>query len=493
MPETILIIEDEPLLGSELQLHYRKQGFEAIWVESCADARRKLKSRSVDPLMVLSDLNLPDGSGLDLLEENLPHTTACEWVFLTGYGDVPDSVRALQLGAFDFLTKPCPQEQLDMTVHSAIRSASAQRRLLAGTEDASQRYAADSFIGNHPVTVQTRQMLQQLSQAPFSALILTGETGTGKGLAARILHYNGPRAKQPLVELNCAALPGELMESELFGHEAGAFTGAKGRHRGLIEQAHGGTLFLDEIGEMALDLQAKLLKVLEDRKVRRLGGENEISVDLQIIAATNRNLQTEISEGHFRADLYHRLSVFELRLPSLRERPSDLHELVPVFLAEFNARSGKKVSQLSPRARQMLTNYPWPGNVRELRNVLERCVMLSTSSLLPEQWLQLQAAPLPDTGNHNNGNNGSNGDNDNTGSALIAPVPVTPPAAVTAATGDDSTLCFPLDGSLGLDDMVGDIISRMLEKHDGNVTEVARVLNTTREKIRYRIEKFQLR
>lgn len=471
MPETLLIIEDERLLGSELQRHYRKQGYEAIWVENCADARRQLKSRSVDPLVVLSDLNLPDGNGLDLLEENSGKLNGCEWVFLTGYGDVPDSVRALQLGAFDFLTKPCPQEQLDMTLHSALRSAQAQRRLLSVTQDASQRYAPSALVGSSRITEQTRQMLQQLSHVPFSALILTGETGTGKGLAARILHYNSPRAQQPLVELNCAALPKELIESELFGHEAGAFTGAKGRHRGLLEQASGGTLFLDEIGEMPLDLQSKLLKVLEDRKVRRLGGEREIEVDIQIIAATNRNLQDEIREGHFRADLYHRLSVFELRLPALKERPADLRELVPAFIAEFNSKSAKKVSQVSPHAWAMLERYPWPGNVRELRNVLERCVLLSTSNTLPEQWLQLQAAPLRE-GEH-------------------APIPQTfiPPPN----TADADTISFPLDGSQGLDDMVGEIIRRMLEKYEDNVTEVARVLNTTREKVRYRIEKYQLR
>lgn len=482
MSDTILIIEDERLLGSELQLHYRRQGYETIWAETCADARRKLKSRSFDPLLVLSDLNLPDGNGLDLLEENTGKLNGCEWVFLTGYGDVPDSVRALQLGAFDFLTKPCPQEQLDMSVHSALRSAQAQRRLLTGTQDASQRYTVNSFVGDSPVTEQTRQMLQQLSQVPYSALILTGETGTGKGLAARILHYNSTRAQQPLVELNCAALPKELMESELFGHEAGSFTGAKGRHRGLIEQADGGTLFLDEIGEMPLDLQAKLLKVLEDHKVRRLGGERELSINIQIIAATNRNLQTEISAGHFRADLYHRLSVFELRLPALKERPSDLHQLVPVMLAEFNGKTGRKVSHIPSRVWSMLENYPWPGNVRELRNVLERCVMLSTSNVLPEQWLQLQAAPLPD--------------NSEQATAETPAPPLDPPAISQQSlmgSGSGNTLCFPLDGSMGLDDMVGSLISRMLEIHEGNVTEVARVLNTTREKIRYRIEKLRLR
>ncbi|WGZ93161.1 MAG: sigma-54 dependent transcriptional regulator [Candidatus Thiothrix putei] len=489
MSETLLIIEDEPLLGSELQRHYRKLGYEAIWAQTCADARRKLHSRSLDPLVVLSDLNLPDGNGLDLLEEQVSPRTGCEWIFLTGYGDVPDSVRALRLGAFDFLTKPCPQELLDLTVQSAVRSAQAQRRLQAGAQDASQRYGVAAFLGSSTAAAQTRQMLQQLAQVPFSSLILTGETGTGKGLAARILHYNSSRTQQPLVELNCAALPKELMESELFGHEAGAFTGAKARHRGLVEQADGGTLFLDEIGEMPLDLQAKLLKVLEDRKLRRLGGERELAVDIQVIAATNRNLPAEISAGNFRADLYHRLSVFEIRLPALHERRGDLRELVPVFIAEFNAKSGRKVSQVAPRIWALLEQHAWPGNVRELRNVLERCVLLATSQQLPEQWLQLQPAPLPETV----------ADAVPATPAPIAPAspPLAPPApvAISASDGaaDGERLCFPLDGSMGLDDMVGEIISKMLDKHSGNVMEVARVLNTTREKIRYRIEKFQLR
>lgn len=477
MPNTLLILEDETLLGRELQRHYHKLGYEVVWVETLAAARHALQ-RNLDPLVVLSDLNLPDGNGLDLLEAQANPRSGCEWIFLTGYGDVPDSVRALRLGAFDFLTKPCAQELLDLTVKSALRSAQAQRRLYTGVSDASQRYTLNAFIGNSAAARQTRQMLQQLTQVPFSSLILTGETGTGKGLAARILHYNSSRAAQPLVELNCAALPKDLLESELFGHEAGAFTGAKARHRGLVEQAHGGTLFLDEIGEMPLDLQAKLLKVLEDRKVRRLGGERELSVDIQIIAATNRHLPDEIRAGNFRADLYHRLSVFELRLPALRERHGDLRELVPLFIAEFNAKAGRKVSSVSARAWQLLEQHPWQGNIRELRNVLERCVLLATSAQLPEQWLQLTPAHLPAT------------ETDTT----PAPLSVMPRVATDAVpVAQDDRLCFPLDGSMGLDDMVGEIISKMLTKYDGNVMEVARALNTTREKIRYRIEKFQLR
>ncbi|RLA40934.1 MAG: sigma-54-dependent Fis family transcriptional regulator [Gammaproteobacteria bacterium] len=461
MIDTLLIIEDEQLLGSELQRHYIKSGYEVIWVQSYSEAQSKLQSNKTDPSLILSDLNLPDGNGLDLLEENHDTLSSCEWIFLTGYGDIPDSVRALRLGAFDFLTKPYPQEKLDLVVRSALRSANAQRRLQTSSKDASLRYNFDSFIGSSTVASQTQQMLRQLSQAPFSALILSGETGTGKGLATRILHYNSTRAKESLVELNCAALPKDLLESELFGYEAGAFTGAAKRHRGLLEQAQGGTLFLDEIAEMPLDLQAKLLKVIEDRTIRRLGSETEITIDIQLIAATNKNLQEEVSQGQFRSDLYHRLSVFELHLPSLHERLDDLHDLVPDIIAEFNIKSGKNITQIPPQIWHKLENYNWPGNVRELRNVLERSVLLSSSDSLSEQWLQLQEVPSGDT---------------------------------TSSTGSSSSvICLPVDGTMGLDEMTGVIVRTMLNKYDNNVSEVARVLKTTREKIRYRIDKYNLR
>ncbi len=483
MADTILIIEDEALLGSELERHYNQQGYEVIWAKTYADAVKIISSKKVDPLVILSDLNLPDGNGLDLMEQNKFRVPGCEWIFLTGYGDVPDSVRALRLGAFDFLTKPCPLEQLDITIHSALRSAKAQNQLLKETHGASKQYTPDVMLGSSPVAEQTRQMLEQLSQVPFSAMIITGETGTGKGLATRILHYNSPRAQKPLVELNCAALPKDLLESELFGHEAGAFTGSKGRHRGLVEQAHGGTLFLDEIGEMPLELQSKLLKVLEDHKFRRLGGEHEITADIQVIAATNRNLQNEIRDGNFRMDLYHRLNVFDLRLPALRERIQDLHELVPHFVNEFNLKSSKNVTQISIQAWQAMEQYSWPGNIRELRNVLERCVMLSTTEQLPEQWLQLQAEPQLTTGKVTIDNTDKQLNHNNT---------VEPDNPVNMLAQTDR-LCLAIDGSMSFDEMEAEIIRKMLEQYDNNVTEVARILKTTREKIRYRIEKYKIR
>jgi two-component system response regulator AtoC len=461
MPETLLIIEDEQLLGSEMVRHFRRTGWEVDWAKTVKEARRLLLDRELAPLVVLSDISLPDGNGLDLLDELRKRGERGEWVFLTGYGEVPDSVRAIRLGAFDFLTKPCDQDRLDLIINGAARSARAQRRLHDESEHRSQRYTPDVFVGQSPAARQVRELLAKLTQVPFSALIITGETGTGKGLAARIVHHAGPRAEGPLVEVNCAALPRELLESELFGHEAGAFTGARGRRRGLIEQAHGGTIFLDEIGEMPVDLQAKLLKVIEDRSLRRLGGEREIQVDVQVLAATNQQLEERIRSGDFRVDLYHRLSVFRLELPPLRERIADIRELLPLFVDEYNVIAGKRVSEIPDAVWQRLQAYYWPGNVRELRNVVERCVLFATDQRLPLEWLQLGAA---------------------------APV-----VGESGALVEQDRLCLPLDGSMGLDDMVGRIIEAMLERHGNNVAETSRVLKTTREKVRYRIEKYNIK
>lgn len=462
MSETLLIIEDEKLLGNELVRHFRRSAWEVVWARNFAEARRHLFERELDPLVVLSDINLPDGNGLDLLDEVRQRGGRGEWVLLTGYGEVPDSVRAIRLGAFDFLTKPCELEHLDLVISGAARGARAQRRLHDETEDRARRYTPESFVGRSAPARKVRELLAKLTQVPFSTLIITGETGTGKGLAARIVHHGGPRADGPLVEINCAALPHELLESELFGHEAGAFTGARGRRRGLIEQAHGGTIFLDEIGEMPVDLQAKLLKVIEDRSLRRLGSEREIAVDVQVLAATNQDLELQIRDGSFRTDLYHRLSVFRLELPPLRERTADVRDLVPLFVAEYNAIAGRKVSEIADEIWQRLEGYTWPGNVRELRNVVERCVLFATDQRFPVDWLQLgSAAPVP---------GGERG------------------AGIEA-----DRLCLPLDGSMGLDDMVGQIIEVMLQRHGNNVAETSRVLKTTREKVRYRIEKYNIR
>jgi len=382
-----------------------------------------------------------------------------EWVFLTGVGTVPDSVRALRLGAYDFLEKPCDPERLDLVVAGAGRSARAQRRLREETGERHARHAIESFVGTSEAARGVRELLRRLCEVPWSALVIGGETGTGKGLATRILHYNGARAGGPLVEVNCAALPRELLESELFGHEPGAFTGARGRRRGLLEQASGGTLFLDEIGEMDPDLQAKLLKVIEDGRVRPLGGEREVEVDVQVVAASNRDLAELAREGGFRSDLYHRLSVFGLRLPALRERREDLAELVPRFVAEYNAKAGKRVRVIPDPVWKALEAYEWPGNVRELRNAVERCVLFSDGETFPERWLELPGREA---------------------------------AAPRSAEPEGDRLTLPLDGSLSLDEMEREILARALERSGGNLARAARLLGTTRQTLRYRVQKYRL-
>ncbi len=454
MSPTLLIIEDEALLGQELQRHFRREGWETRHAANLEAARAILWGHAFEPAVVLSDMNLPDGNALDLLDETRRAALPGEWVFITGYGSVPDSVRAVKLGALDFLEKPVDIGRLAVVLNGAARTARAERRLADQAADEVRRYEPASYLGDSAAARETREMLARLAQVPFSALLIGGETGTGKGLAARILHYAGARKSGPLVEVNCAALPRELIEGELFGHEAGAYTGAKGRRRGLVEQASGGTLFLDELGELPPELQVKLLKVIEDKAVRRLGSEQTVAVDVQFVAASNRDLETEVREGRFRADLYHRLSVFRLDLPSLRTRRDDVRQLVPQFVREYNAKAGRRVTRIPETVWARLLAHDWPGNVRELRNVVERCVLFAQDETFPERWLQLQSGTAAETG------------------------------------GDG--LWLPLDGSLGLEDMERRLIEAALERAEGNVTGAARLLKSTRETLRYRVEKFGL-
>jgi DNA-binding NtrC family response regulator len=375
---------------------------------------------------------------------------------------VTDSVRALRLGAYDFLEKPCDLDRLNLVVTGAARSARAQRQLRERAAAENRRFTPAAFVGRSEAARRVRDLLTKLARAPFSTLLLTGETGTGKGLAARILHYSGARREGPMVEVNCAALPHDLLESELFGHEPGAFTGAKGRRRGLMEQAHGGTIFLDEIGELSPELQAKLLTVIEDRRLRRLGGASQIEVDVQVIAASNRNLAERVHSGGFRSDLFHRITVFTLELPTLRQRKEDLEDLVPLFVAEYNAKAGRSVRVIPDTVWASLRAHDWLGNVRELRNVVERCVLLSDTQTFAAQWLQLGPSSLP--------------------------------AQTEAARPTiDGQVHLPLDGSLSLDEMEKKIVSEALERAGYNVTAAARLLGTSRETLRYRVNKYGLK
>lgn len=461
MKDCLLIIEDEPLIGDELQRYFTNHGWEVVFLKTIADARQQLSSQSIDPIVILSDMNLPDGNGLSFLEEmSSQFRQGVEWIFLTGFGTIADSVSALRLGAFDFIEKPCDLNRLNFHVQGAARSAKAQRRLLIESQSSHHKYSVQSLLGTSDSSKRLREMISTISSVPFSSLILKGETGTGKGLVAKAIHYQSDRALESLVEINCAALPSELLEAELFGFEAGAFTNASKRHRGLFEQAHKGTLFLDEIGEMELSLQSKLLKAVEDLKIRRLGSEKEIEIDARIIAASNRNLQQLTTEGTFREDLFHRLSVLSIDIPPLRDRLEDLNVLVPAFIAEYNAKSGKQVEpEPMHQILEQLKAYHWPGNIRELRNVIERCVLLSDGQQFPLQWLQL---------------------------------PHTVSQQFDQEQLDQPHINIPLDGSISLMDMEKHILQKTLEITGNNVTAAARLLSSTREALRYKVQKHHL-
>ena len=460
--DTLLIIEDEALFGNEVKRHYQRSGWHVVLAPTLREAEHLVLRSRITPLVVLSDMNLPDGNGLDLLEKARGLGEMGEWVFLTGYGEPADAERAQRLRAVDFLQKPADFKNLDLVIAGAARSARAQRRLKEQASSERQRFSPQAFVGQSPAAQRVRELLSRLCDLPLSSIMIAGETGTGKGLVARILHYSGQRSDGPFVEVNCAALPKDLLESELFGHEQGAFTGAKAPHRGLMEQADGGSLFLDEISEMDAGLQAKLLTAIEGHKMRRLGGEREITADIQVFAASNSDLAKAVSEGRFRADLYHRLSVFELTLPTLRERSQDIQDLVEGLLAEFNTKAKKRVRVVPPDIMVRLETYDWPGNVRQLRNVIERCILLSDGETFPEEWLQL--GPSSEAG----------------------------ASRTRTAMPEGDWIHLPLDGSMALEDMDRHIIKTALERHGYNVMATARALGTTRETLRYRIQKYAL-
>ena len=458
---SMMIIEDERLFGSELKRRFERDGWHVSLSPAIEDARHLMLDLDFEPAVVLSDMNLPDGNGLDFLSEVRDAGKGGEWIFLSGYGEPADVKRAMTLGALDFLPKPLDYHKLDLAVATATRGAKARQRLTDAARSAAERFSPESFVGASKAAERVRTMLAHLSRVPASSILLGGETGTGKGLAAKILHYSGLRSEGPFIDVNCAAFPKDLLESELFGHEQGSFSGAKGRHRGLMEQADGGTLFLDEIGEMDLGLQSKLLKALEEQRFRRVGGEEAITVDVQLIAASNRNLQKASAEGAFRSDLYHRVSVFELVLPPLRERLEDLEDLVTGMMREFNQRADKAVTHVPNEVWKAMRDYAWPGNVRELRNVVERSVLLSAGSDLDATWLGLTSA-------------------------------ADKPAEPGTGDVDGNWIRLPLDGSMALEEMDRFIIATALDRHDHNVMATARALGTTRETLRYRMQKYGL-
>lgn len=461
MKKRLLIIEDDVQDSESLAKYFKKKDWHVDIVDSLTLVKDHLVDDDFCPDVILADLDVSADEMFKNSNELQQLTNFSEWIF-THNPEKDINVDEVDDLAYEILAKPIKHSRLEIAVNRAHRLATINRRLIKSSNTKKQLYQVDSYLGQSEAAKHVREMLGVLAEAPISAVTIVGETGSGKGLAARIIHHCGLSSDGPLIELNCAALPKELLESQLFGHEKGAFTGANERFRGLFEQAHGGTLFLDEIGDMDLDLQAKLLKALEDKKARRIGGEREISFDVQIIAATGVDLAEAMSKGEFRDDLYHRLNVFCVSLPSPSQRKEDLVDLVPNIIKEYNNKSNKRVTVVTDEVWEQLFNYSWPGNIRELRNVIERSVLLSKNEELPAKWLQLTEA--------------NDIEKDLYHSADMKDV-----------------ITIRLDGSMKLDEMDSYIIQTALEKNEYNVSQTADVLGTTRETLRYRIQKYNLK
>lgn len=445
----VLIVEDEVLFARAVSKQLLKAGFQCEQVESLEGARALLKQ--FNPDLVLLDLRLPDGNGMDILPDLVGKNIVT--IVMTAHGDVGDAVTAMKLGAADFLKKPLDLEELLLVVQKNCKTAEMQASLDYSRQRNMHATDGVELIGDSPAMQSVRMQIERIAQLggmhdviPPTVLI-TGETGTGKDVAARLLHLSCVNRDRPFVHVDCASLPAELIESELFGHEKGAFTNAVGARPGLIEAAEDGTLFLDEIGELPLGLQAKLLNVLERRKVRRLGSTKERHVPARIIAATNRDLHEMSSQGRFRSDLYYRLNVMTVMMPPLRERGDDVIKLAQYFMELTEKRYGLIRHVLSANAMEAIRQYGWPGNVRELRHQVSRAVLLSAQPQIMSKDIAVSPVPMP-----------------------VSKLPAN-------------------DALTTLDEAEKTMLLNALEASNNNVSKAARMLGITRMTMRYRMDK----
>ena len=387
--EPLLLVEDKSELRAMMRKALERAGYSVDEAPDGPAAIQKVRARRY--LLVITDLKMPGASGLDVLRETKQADATIPVLLLTAYGSVEEAVAAMKEGAFDFLQKPVDLDHLKLLVKRAAQQQELQRENLLLRAEYAARYGFPRIVGEHPSIREVSQQIQKVA-ATDSTCLLLGESGTGKELFALAIHHLSPRREQGFVALNCAAIPEGLVENELFGHERGAFTGAGARKAGKMDFAHRGTLFLDEIGELPLAIQAKLLRVLEERRFERVGGTQSIDVDVRIVVATNRNLQKLVEEKLFREDLYFRISAVPMTIPPLRERGNDVLLLADHFLEEFSREFGKPGLELSDEARDRLRYYRWRGNVRELRNTMERAVILAEGLTIRPDCLQLPAS-----------------------------------------------------------------------------------------------------
>ncbi|MGE5095323.1 MAG: sigma-54-dependent transcriptional regulator [Betaproteobacteria bacterium] len=463
MAFAVLIVDDEATLTKNIGAFLGRHGFETETASSGEEALERLETFRPD--VVLLDFHLPGMDGLETLKRIQVSQPEARVIMITGHSSVRVAVDAMKAGAYDYVAKPVVLGELKILLDRAMGQERMEQALDYYTRRQARGAGIDEIIGESAPIVALKQMIGRLLEAesrmtegPPPAALVTGETGSGKELVARALHFGGKRSARPFVEINCASIPAQLLESELFGHERGAFTDAKTRRAGLAEAADGGTLFLDEIGDTDLALQAKLLKLIEERKVRRLGSVRDVDVDVRIVAATHQPLEDRIKEGKFRADLFYRLRGVQLRVPPLRDRGDDILRLARHFLAQAAAKYGRRGLKLAADAERGLMSHHWPGNVRELRNIIEEAALLAGDALITAEHL------APWTG---------------------APVPVAPPPALSALES------FP-DAGVDLEQVERRLVEQALSKAEWNVTRAAKLLNLTRDTLRYRIEKFGL-
>lgn len=466
MEHSILVVEDDEILGNNIRTYLNLKGFEVTVCNSAELALEQIKR--FQPDAVLTDNSLPGMNGHDLLRTLVAQMPELKVIMMTGYGNVEDAVQAMKEGAFHYLTKPVVLAELKLTLEKALATERMERTLSFYQEREAQKSGLQALIGDSPVMLTLKHTLRQVLDAErrmanddLPPVLVEGETGTGKELVARALHFDGSRSKGPFIEFNCASIPANLLEAELFGHEKGAFTDAKERRVGLVEAADGGTLFLDEIGEMDLVLQAKLLKLLEDRSIRRIGAVKERKVDLRVISATNCNLEQMVQQGKFRRDLFFRLRIIALKVPRLHARGLDILLLARHFLAHHGRRYGKPNLRFSTEAENLMLGYSWPGNVRELRNMLEQTVLLAPNEVVQAHQLNLCLALVDE------------------------------PLAQPTATVYEMPRHEPEPGT-SLPDMERDLVCRTLDRTDWNVTKSARMLGLSRDMLRYKIEKLGL-